>query len=238
MTSSGAEAKKIWQDPEFAEEWVRSDRSGDLLDLPRRMAAAVVGADRPQPAVVVDVASGPGGFLEVLLEAFPKAQGIWSDVSEIMEKEARRRLDRFADRVEFRRGDMTNLGSIGLPSEVDVVVTSRAAHHLDAEELTRFYTSAASLLAPGGWLVNLDHIGPAPVWDQRLRAVRSQFVPQAEGTPKHHHNYPLTSVGEHLASYREAGIADVEVVWRAFYTCLFMGRSQSPGATPNGGENS
>jgi len=119
---------------------------------------------------------------------------------------------------------MTALGSAGLPSGLDAIVTSRAAHHLDRSELGRFYTQCAELLAPGGWLVNLDHIGPLEVWDRRLRALRPRFVPGGGDGPKHHHNYPLTSVADHLEAYAEAGIDDVEVVWRGFYSCLFMGR--------------
>jgi hypothetical protein len=30
-------------------------------------------------------------------------------------------------------------------------------------------------------------------------------------------------------AYAAAGIGDVEVVWRAFYTCLFMGRTAPAG---------
>lgn len=43
--------------------------------------------------------------------------------------------------------------------------------------------------------------------------------------PRHHHNYPLTSIGGHLDAFAAAGITDVEVPWRAFFTCLFMGRA-------------
>jgi len=84
-------------------------------------------------------------------------------------------------------------------------------------------------LAPGGWLVNLDHIGPAgpgDTWDKRLRTARKQFGAQSNG-PKHHHNYPLTSVDDHLRALAAAGFTDVEVAWRAFFTCLFMARKDS-----------
>ena len=64
------------------------------------------------------------------------------------------------------------------------------------------------------------------MWDQRLRAARKEFGVTPDG-PKHHHNYPLTSVQDHLDAFAAAGITDVEVPWRAFYTCLFMGRTPS-----------
>jgi hypothetical protein len=79
-------------------------------------------------------------------------------------------------------------------------------------------------LAAGGWLVNLDHTGPDDTWNARLRSARKRFRASAENGPKHHHNYPLPSVQDHLDGYAAAGITDVQVVWQAFYTCLFMGR--------------
>lgn len=227
MTVEGHRAAEVWQDPEFARAWTAGDRQGELLDLPRRLAAALVADDRPGTAVVLDVASGPGAFLEVFLDAFPDAHGVWSDASETMHDEARQRLARFGDRVEFVLADMTDLPGAGLPSEIDVVTTSRASHHLDRQALHAFYADAASLLAPGGWLVNLDHFGPEEVWNQRLRAAKKHFGGRGNGeerTRRHHHNYPLCSVEDHLDGYQAAGIVDVDMPWRAFYTVLLAGR--------------
>lgn len=227
MTVQGHRSAEVWQDPEFAKEWTAGDKQGELLDLPRRIAAALVADDRPGTAVVIDVASGPGAFLEIFLDAFPTAHGIWSDASEAMQEEATRRLARFGDRVEFILADMTDLRGGGLPAGVDVVTTSRASHHLDRDTLHAFYTEAASLLAPGGWLVNLDHIGPQEPWNQRLRAAKKHFGTRRtaeEGTRRHHHNAPLCGVDDHLDGYRAAGVTDVEMPWKAFYTVLLAGR--------------
>lgn len=195
----------------------------DMLDFPRRMAAGIVADDNPEPACVVDVGSGPGDVLAVFLAQFPSARGIWTDASAAMLDIARQRLASFGDRVTYRIVDMTDLVSGAVPVGVDVITTSRAAHHLNRAGLFGFYAQAVSLLAPGGWLVNLDHIGSDEVWDRRLRAARKRFGSSPEGG-KHHHDYPLTSVQDHLEGYAAAGVRDVEVVWRAFYTCLFMGR--------------
>lgn len=234
-TSQGERAAAPWRDAGFARSWAEGDPFRDLLDFPRRVAAAIVAGDNPEPATIIDVAAGPGAVLEIFLEQFPSARGIWTDASEAMLGLGKERLAPFGDRVEYRIADMTDLDRAGLPSQADVITTSRAAHHLDRDGLIAFYTEAAQRLAPGGWLVNLDHIGPASqagppaaaglddVWDQRLRAARKRFGVSPDG-PKHHHNYPLTSLSDHLDAFAAAGITDVEVPWRAFYTCLFMGR--------------
>jgi SAM-dependent methyltransferase len=220
-------AATMWKDPAFARTWSASDGLGNLLALPWALAAAIVGDDNPAPDVVVDVASGPGAFLAAFLEEFPHCRGIWLDASETMREQARERLARFGDRVELRIGDMTDLAAAGLPGEVAAIMTSRAAHHLDRAELAAFYTEAAAHLAPGGWLINLDHTGPVDVWDRRFRAVRRRFIGPRNEEGRHHHNYPLTSIQDHLHAFAVAGIDDIEIAWKAFYTCLFMGRKAS-----------
>ena len=236
MTAQGQQSAAIWSDTDFARDWATGDSFRDLLDFPRRTAAAVVAGDNPAPATIIDIGAGPGAMLEIFLQQFPRAHGIWTDTSRAMLDMAHEKLAPFGDRVEYHIVDMTDLDRAALPGNADVITTSRASHHLDRDGLISFYTAAAGRLNPGGWLVNLDHIGPASqagppaaagfddVWDQRLRAARKQFGVTPDG-PKHHHNYPLTSVQDHLDAFAAAGITDVEVPWRAFYTCLFMGRT-------------
>ena len=222
MTEQGRKAAQPWQNEGFAHSWAASDRLADILVFPRRIAVALAGVGQG-PRLVIDIGSGPGAFLEAFLDEYPLCHGVWHDASEAMLGLGRQRLARFGDRVEFRLGDMTDLAGSQLPTEADVIATSRAAHHLDRDALHVFYRVAAQHLAPGGWLVNLDHIGAQEHWDQRLRAIRGHFTHGSDG-PKHHHDYPLTSIDDHLRGYAAAGITDVDVVWRALYTCLFVGR--------------
>jgi len=223
MTEQGRQIAAPWQDPAFAAAWAAGDAMSDLLAFPRRLAAALVAVDRPDVRLVIDIASGPGAFLARFLEDFPAARGVWSDASEAMLGRARETLAPYTERVEFRPADMTDLTVAGIPAGADAIVTSRAAHHLNRAGLPAFYAEAAALLAPGGWLINLDHTGPEEIWNKRFRAVRARFVPPRPET-KHHHNYPLPSIEDHLNAYADVGFTDVEIAWKAFYTCLFMGK--------------
>jgi SAM-dependent methyltransferase len=224
MTEQGQRVAEVWRDPAFANAWATGDSMGDLLAFPRRLAAALVALDRPEPRLVVDIGSGPGAFLSVFLDEFPSARGVWSDVSETMQERARDGLARYGDRVDFRLADMTDLAGGGIPGGADAIITSRATHHLDPAGLAAFYAEAAEHLVPGGWLINLDHTGPADEWDKRFRAVRPLFAERRAEEPKHHHDYPLPSIRHHLDAYAATGVTDVEIAWKAFYTCLFIGR--------------
>jgi SAM-dependent methyltransferase len=230
MTEQGRVAAAPWRDHTFANVWTRGDNHAQLLELPRAIAAALVAQDRPEVRTVLDIGSGPGDFLAVFLDEFPQARGIWLDASEAMLHLAEQRLAPYRDRVEYRLLDMTDLLGRDLPTDIDAIITSRAAHHLDPTGLTDFYGQVAQLLAPGGWLLNLDHTGPTEeVWDQRLRTVRKHISERQSqppsNTPTHHHNYPLTSIEDHFAGLKAAGLTDAEIPWRAFVTCLFAARA-------------
>lgn len=215
--------KLEWQDPAFAEEWIARDVQKDLLDLPRRIASVVVGQDRA-PATVADIGSGPGDFLARFLEDFPDAHGTWTDASDAMMQAARERLTGLGDRVDYRIVYMEDLAA--LPADLDVVLTSRATHHLSPEGLAGFYAAAAAKLAPGGWLVNLDHMGVDDAWEGRLKAARRALIPPSSrpGEHPHVHDRPRPSMAEHLEGLRSAGFGDIAVPWSAFVTALLMAR--------------
>ena len=211
-----------WMDEKLAARWTAADSLKELLILPRRISATVIAADRPGTALVVDVGSGPGDYLSTMLDTFPAATGVWTDVSPAMADIARPALAGYRDRVEFRLVDLEDLSP--LPEQADVITTSRASHHFDADTLARFYASAAEHLAPGGWLVNLDHVLSPGAWDRRLRDARAAMIPPKQDGTGHSHDKPLPMVEEHLAALAAAGFEDVAMPWRSFYTVLFMAR--------------
>jgi trans-aconitate methyltransferase len=211
-----------WMDEKLAARWTAADSLKEMLVVPRRMSATIVVADRPETALVVDVGSGPGDYLATLLDAFPSARGVWTDVSPAMEDIARPELARYGDRIDYRLVGIEDLSP--LPAGADVITTSRASHHFDAATLARFYTEAAAHLAPGGWLVNLDHVLSPGAWNRRLRDARKALIPPKKEGTGHSHDKPLPTEAEHLSGLAAAGFTDVAMPWRSFYTCLFMAR--------------
>lgn len=212
-----------WSDDSYVASWAAADGLAGLLELPWRMASLLVGLDRT-PKLIIDVGSGPGTFLAELLALYPAARGVWVDASPAMLERARDTMAPFAGRVSYVVGDMAELAGLALPAGADVITNSRVAHHLSTAELDAFYQAGAQLLAPGGWLVTLDHIRPEPSWDERLRAVLPAFAGPNAGMPTHPHVHPYPTMEDHVAGMSRAGLADVDVPWRAFYSCLVLGR--------------
>jgi SAM-dependent methyltransferase len=224
--SSAPSSPTGWNE-EAAREWLAGPTSSasDALRRPWQIAATVIGLDEADISTVLDVASGPGGFLQLLLGEFPGARGVWLDSSETMRDEARSRLADLGDRVEYHVGDILELEKACAPGSVDVVTTSRATHHLTVPDLSRFYEQAAAVLRPGGWIANWDNVTVGGEWDGRLRAARTKL----RGTPRdiapsHPHVHRSPTVEEHLSAIRAAGFTDPREVWQEFVTVLVMAR--------------
>lgn len=127
---------------------------------------------------------------------------------------------------------MTQLASTEIPDCADVVVTSRASHHLDSSGLAEFYRAACGRLAPGGWLFNLDHVGLGAPWDRRLLEVREHlFGASGAQSSGHRHDRLLPSVRDHLDALAASDFGEFDMPWRAFRTCLFAARKRSAPAT-------
>ncbi|MDQ1628212.1 MAG: tRNA (cmo5U34)-methyltransferase [Actinomycetota bacterium] len=223
-----ADPGKNWQDHDYVATWMDRDQHKALLDFPRALTAAILADDEVDPRLIVDIASGPGDYLAVMLMQFPHARGLWADSSPAMLDVAREKLAHFADRIDFQLVDMKSLGELDVPSSTDVVVTSRAAHHLSNEELLTFYASCLGLLRPGGWMANLDHTQPPGTWKERYKRVRrrDQAPRQGPELPSHTHDQAPPTVAEHLEGMTAAGFCDVELVWKTYHTGLFMGRRE------------
>lgn len=211
-----------WQDEALAREWAGGDRLQPFLSLPRRMTAEILAVADPPVRRVLDVGSGPGGFLEAVLDRCPQAAGVWTDVSPAMRELAAERLGRFGDRVEYRILDAEQLAAAGPAGSLDAVITSRVTHHLAAGQLAGFYGAAARLAGRGGWIANLDHVRMDGPWAARLARARATLVPP--NPSPHRHDRPRPTLEDHLGSLTAASAADVAVAWRAFSTVLLLAR--------------
>jgi trans-aconitate 2-methyltransferase len=98
---------------------------------------------------VLDAGCGSGRVTEELLERLPHGRVIAADAAPSMLVEARRRLERFGDRVTFVECDLSQPLPIAGP--VDAVLSTATFHWvLDHDAL---FANLAAVLRPGGRLV-------------------------------------------------------------------------------------
>ena len=187
----------------------------DMLATGVEVLASLV----PPAAHVLDLGGGTGALSAAVLGELPEARVTVLDVDAAMLEEARRRLARFGERVEFREASFLD----PLPA-ADAVMASLALHHVhDLGAKTEVYRGIHAALTPGGAFVNLDAAiaqGPrlnALAFERWAAGMAEHGIAEAEARrhfaawADEDRYFPLE---EELAALRRAGFAEVDCVWR------------------------
>ncbi|MEA2826445.1 MAG: trans-aconitate 2-methyltransferase [Actinomycetota bacterium] len=98
---------------------------------------------------VLDAGCGSGRVTEQLLDRFPGISVVALDAAPSMLVEARSRLARFADRVQYVQADLAEPLPVAPP--VDAVISTAAFHWVLDHD--RLFANLAAVLRPGGRLV-------------------------------------------------------------------------------------
>jgi SAM-dependent methyltransferase len=144
-----------------AEEWTTAEHVDRCLgradEFPRRAEGESVLLDHVSREVrsVLDLGTGDGRLLALLMRDRPNVGGVGLDFSDVMLEAAR---DRFAgdERIELVQHDMTApMPALG---RFDAVVSSMAIHHLEHDRKRTLYAEVFDLLEPGGVFANFEHV--------------------------------------------------------------------------------
>jgi trans-aconitate 2-methyltransferase len=98
---------------------------------------------------VLDAGCGSGRVTEMLVERLPDGRVIALDQSGQMLDEARRRIARFGDRVDFVQADLGR--SLPIDRKVDAILSTATFHWVPDHDA--LFANLAAVLRPGGWLV-------------------------------------------------------------------------------------
>jgi SAM-dependent methyltransferase len=203
--------------------WVDGGRAADYLaradGLPHRplgervLVGDLVGA---LPGRLLDLGCGDGRLTALVLDTYPESTAICVDTSPTMLDAARARFDGDA-RVTVLALDFNR----PLPSEppfdapFGAVVSSLAIHHAPDERKRTLYAEAAARLGPGGVVANLDVVkSPTQSLHDRWR---DEMGARDDPTDV------LCDLQSQLAWLREAGLADVDCIWKWRSLALMRG---------------
>jgi SAM-dependent methyltransferase len=202
-----------WRSPEHALAYLeRADQ------VPHRAAGetALLEEVPPQARRVLDLGSGVGRLLNLVLHARPGARGVALDFSELMLGKLRARFGG-ADRVEVIAHDLARpLPPLGT---FDVVVSSFAIHHLTHERKRELYGEVWSALQAGGVFSNLEHVSSASAYGHERFLQAMGTAPEDEDPSN-----KLLDVHAQLQWLRDIGFADVDCYWKWRELALLMGR--------------
>jgi SAM-dependent methyltransferase len=156
---------------------------------------------------VLDLGTGDGSTLALVLAARPGAAGVGLDFQEAMLERAR---ERFVgdDRVEIGRHDLSQPLADEL-GDFDVVVSSFAIHHLVPERQRVLYSEVRERLRPGGLFANVEHVASRS--DELHTAFLSAMGLSLEQDDP---SNKLVPVETHLAWLDDLGFRDVECYWK------------------------
>lgn len=202
-----------WQKPEHAQAYLaRADR------IPQREVGEATLLEELPATVrrVLDLGSGNGRLLDLILNTHPKATGVALDFSPSMLKALR---DRFA----FVRGIEVvdhNLEQRLPPlGTFDVVVSSFAIHHLDDDRKRSIYAEIWRLLEPGGVFCNLEHVASESA-GAHARFLAAMGTAQADEDPSN----KLLNVRTQLTWLRAIGFVEVDCLWKWRELALIVAR--------------
>jgi SAM-dependent methyltransferase len=190
--------------------------------VPHRAAGEAVLLEEVSPEArrVLDLGSGDGRLLALVLLARPAARGVALDFSPPM---LRRLRGRFAadPRVAVVEHDLEaplpDLGSF------DAVVSSFAIHHLAHERKRRLYQEVWAVLEPGGVFANLEHVA-SPTPRVHRRFLDAMGITPGDEDPSN----KLLDVEAQLGWLRQIGFTDVDCFWKWRELALLLGRKPSP----------
>ncbi|MER7899266.1 class I SAM-dependent methyltransferase [Streptomyces sp. NPDC096046] len=115
------------------------------------------GRDRP---LLLDLGCGPGSLAARLAARFAHAEIVAADMDPLLLELGRTHHADAARYVDTVIGEEGWTDALALRRPLDAAVSSTALHYLPEQDLLRTYRSLASLIRPGGVLVNGDHFPP------------------------------------------------------------------------------
>jgi SAM-dependent methyltransferase len=136
----------------------REERFTALID------AVAEAAGCPAP-LVVDLGCGPGSLSVRLLRQLPEATVVAVDADPLLLGLGRLAHEDLAGSLTFTELDLGVPGwsaALGLDRAADAAVSTTALHWLQPADLAAMYAELATILRPGGILLNGDHLTENP----------------------------------------------------------------------------
>lgn len=202
--------------------WSRDEHAVQYLDradtIPHRSdgEAALLEWLPSHAARVLDLGSGDGRLLSIVIKACTPAEAVALDFSAAM-------LDRLRQRFSGSPGVTVVAHDLDepLPEELgtfDVIVSSFAIHHVTHTRKRSLYEEIYARLRPGGIFCNLEHVASPTL------ALHHSFLAALDVRPEEEDpSNKLLDVHEQLRWLRDIGFTDVDCHWKWRELALLVG---------------
>ena len=165
---------------------------------------------------VLDLGSGDGRLLDLVLRVRPAAVGVALDFSPPMLDRLRQRFDR-NQRVQIVEHNLEDpLPSLG---RFEVIVSSFAIHHVEHERKRQLYGEIWNALSSGGVFCNLEHVASTSDYGH-MRFLHAMGRTLDDEDPSN----KLLDVHTQIVWLREIGFSDVDCYWKWRELAQLVGR--------------
>ncbi|MGH8909395.1 MAG: class I SAM-dependent methyltransferase [Egibacteraceae bacterium] len=125
---------------------------------------------------VLDLAAGTGAISARLLARRPQARSVAVDVDPVLLHLGRHAHGDLDGRLRWVKADLTDPGWVDELGQgrFDAALSATATHWLRPPELAELYRRLATLLVPGGVLLNADHLPLPPHLHRITKALRDE----------------------------------------------------------------
>jgi SAM-dependent methyltransferase len=192
----------------------------------------------------LDLGCGDGILGAAILGEYPSARGVLADFSEPMLGQAREQLMDYAEQLVFENldyGISDWVRRLSMHGPFDAIVSGYSIHHQPDERKRQIYEEIFSLLKPGGWFVNIEHVSSAAqlnidLFENHYVAARYAIEQSSGGIrtfdelAEEYKNRPdkaaniLAPVELQCTWLREIGYEEVDCYFRIYELAVFGGR--------------
>ena len=202
-------------------EWTKAEHVLEYLgradSIPHRVEgeAALLDEIPTTARRILDLGTGDGRLIDLVLRRCAAAEGVAVDFSAAMLEKLQQR---FAEgrSVTIVKHDLSDaLPSLGT---FDAVVSSFAIHHLTHHRKRALYREVFQALSPGGVFCNLEHVS-SPTESRHHQFLAAIGVAPDNEDPSNQ----LLDVETQLQWLREIGFRDVDCLWKWRELALLAG---------------
>lgn len=196
----------------------------------------------------LDLGCGDGILGAAILGEYPATQGVLVDFSEPMLAQAREQLAEHRNQLSLENLDYGDPGWVSrmqAHGPFDAVVSGYSIHHQPDARKHEIYREIFSMLKPGAWFVNVEHIASRAqtnidLFEEHYVSARYAIEQQNGGARSFEeieHEYKnrpdkaanlLAPVELQCDWLREIGYEEVDCYFRIYELAVFAGRKPNP----------
>jgi tRNA (cmo5U34)-methyltransferase len=235
---------KVWKLPAIVDRFL-SYRAA--IPLAQEQIGVMMSILRTRQELVenfLDLGCGDGILGAAILGEYPSAHGVLVDFSEPMLAQAQVQLKEYGTQLTFQNLDYGNPAWVNAMQpfdQFDAIVSGYSIHHQPDERKQEIYQEIFSLLKPGAWFVNIEHVSSdamtnIDLFEDHYVSARYAIEQRNSGTrsfeelEQEYKNRPdkaaniLAPVERQCGWLREIGYEEVDTYFRIYELAVFAGR--------------